>query len=53
MRIAAVLGLAAFLAAPATAKTYQAIKGESKLTYILRHPLHKVEGVSKDFADLA
>ena len=31
------------------AKTYEAIKGESRITYFLKHPLHKVEGVAKDF----
>jgi polyisoprenoid-binding protein YceI len=38
------------MALPAAAKSYEAIPGESKLTYYLRHPLHMVEGVSKDFS---
>ena len=32
-----------------TAKTYEAIPSESRLTYFLNHPLHRVEGVSKNF----
>ncbi len=39
------------LAFPASsnAKTYEAIKGESSLTYRLKHPMHVIHGVSKDF----
>jgi polyisoprenoid-binding protein YceI len=33
----------------ASAKSYQAIKGESTLSYQLVHPMHKITGVSKDF----
>ena len=46
------LGLiAALLAAPLAVlgKTYEAIKGESKLTYHLHHPMHEIEGTSSDF----
>ena len=39
-----------FVAAlPATAKTYQAIKGESSLAYHLHHPMHEIESASRDF----
>lgn len=31
------------------AKTYQAIKGESTLSYHMAHPMHKIDGVSRDF----
>ena len=31
------------------AKPYQAIKGESTLSYLLVHPMHKITGVNKDF----
>lgn len=37
------------LAAAAEAKTYEAIKGESSLSYGLVHPMHKINGVSRDF----
>ena len=30
-------------------KVYQAIPGESTLTYVIEHPMHKVTGVSRDF----
>jgi len=32
------------------AKTYTAIPGESRITYFLKHPMHKIEGVAKEFA---
>ncbi|HKP97218.1 MAG TPA: YceI family protein [Fibrobacteria bacterium] len=38
-----------FLAAPAPAKPYEAIKGESSLTYVLVHPMHTVKGITRDF----
>ncbi len=31
------------------AKTYQAVRGESTLTYVLVHPLHVIRGVNKNF----
>ena len=31
------------------AKIYQAIKGESTLSYDMVHPMHKIKGISKDF----
>ncbi len=34
---------------PASAKSFQAIKGESILSYRMIHPLHKIQGISKDF----
>jgi polyisoprenoid-binding protein YceI len=46
---ASALALALAGAIPASAKTYQAIKGESTLSYHLVHTMHKVTGVSKDF----
>lgn len=36
-------------ALPSAAKVYEAIKGESTLTYVLVHPMKTVEGVNKDF----
>lgn len=33
----------------AAARTYEAIKGESTLTYVLKHPAHTVKGVTRDF----
>jgi polyisoprenoid-binding protein YceI len=33
----------------ANAKEYQAIKGESSLTYVLIHPMHTIKGVTRDF----
>ena len=44
-----VLCALALFPAAAEAKTYQAIKGESSLTYVLRHPMHLVKGVNRDF----
>lgn len=42
--------LPAALAAPrAEAAVYEALPGESALTYRIRHPMRTVEGVSKDF----
>lgn len=43
----AILALAA--GAAAQAKTYEAIKGESSLSYGLVHPMHHITGVSRDF----
>ncbi|MEO6095306.1 MAG: YceI family protein [Fibrobacteria bacterium] len=43
---AAMLSLAA--ARNSAAKTYEAIKGESTLTYRMAHPMHKFAGVSRD-----
>jgi polyisoprenoid-binding protein YceI len=37
------------LAQAGWSKSYQAIKGESTLSYRLVHPMHKINGVSKDF----
>lgn len=46
-----VLLLAWACAAPAApaGRMYQAIPGASTLTYVLKHPLHRITGVSKDF----
>ncbi len=33
----------------AFSKTYESIKGESSLAYHLHHPLHEIEGASRDF----
>ena len=43
--------IAGLLALPwnAHAKTYQAIKGESHISYHLHHPMHEIESGSKDF----
>ena len=46
---AALAALAIFPAA-AEAKSYQAIKGESSLTYVLQHPMHLIKGVNRDVA---
>lgn len=46
-RISAIAALAVFPAA-AEAKSYQAIKGESSLTYVLQHPMHLIKGVNRD-----
>ena len=46
--ISAISALALFPSA-AEAKPYEAIKGESSLTYVLRHPMHLVKGVNRDF----
>jgi polyisoprenoid-binding protein YceI len=35
---------------PAAAREYKAIPGESTLSYRLKHPMHKVHGVTRDFA---
>ena len=32
-----------------SAKSYTALKGESRISYHIHHPLHEVEGVSQDF----
>jgi polyisoprenoid-binding protein YceI len=47
-------GLTAILVAfsctgKAWSRTFQAIKGESSLSYLLVHPMHKISGVSRDF----
>ncbi len=42
-------GMALAPTGAAWAKSYQAIKGESTLSYLLVHPMHKITGVSKDF----
>lgn len=42
---ALILGLAM---APG-AKVYEAVKGESVLTYRIKHPMHKVKGVTREF----
>jgi polyisoprenoid-binding protein YceI len=46
-----ILPLAAALVFPASvaARSYEAIKGESALTYVLKHPAHTVKGVTRDF----
>jgi polyisoprenoid-binding protein YceI len=44
----ALLALAA--GAAAEAKTYEAIKGESSLSYGMVHPMHHITGVSRDFS---
>ena len=51
MRIPRLLALLALLAFPdpSAAKPYEAIKGESILTYVLKHPAHTVKGVNRDF----
>jgi polyisoprenoid-binding protein YceI len=45
--LAVLAALAAFR--PASAEPFEAIKGESTLSYHLVHPMHKVNGVSRDF----
>jgi polyisoprenoid-binding protein YceI len=47
VRSLAILALAA--GAAAEAKVYEAIKGESSLSYGLVHPMHHITGVSRDF----
>lgn len=37
------------LANPPCAKVYEAIRGESVLTYRIKHPMHKVKGVTREF----
>jgi len=32
------------------AKSYEALRGDSKLTYHLHHPFHEIESVSRDFS---
>jgi len=44
------VGLLIAMALPGGAKTFEAIKGKSTLTYILRHPMHRIEGVNKNFS---
>ena len=34
----------------AETKSYEAVKGESQIVYHLKHPMHKIKGVSSDFA---
>ncbi len=41
--------LALGLASGVGAKTYEALQGKSQLIYTLKHPLHQVIGVSKEF----
>lgn len=43
--VALVLGLAN----PGFARVYEAIRDESVLTYRIKHPLHKVKGVTREF----
>jgi len=46
------IGLVMGLLAPswsASGQTYRVIPGESKISYHLHHPMHEIEGVSKDF----
>lgn len=43
------LAFLAIVPRPGYAKTYQAIKGESVLSYRMVHPMHKIIGVSRDF----
>ena len=45
----AFFSLGCLLAAPAHAKIYSAIPGESAITYKLVHKMHEVTGVSKNF----
>lgn len=47
---AALLLLSFLAAAPAAAREYKALPGESTLSYRIKHPMHKVHGVSKDFS---
>jgi polyisoprenoid-binding protein YceI len=35
---------------PAAAREYRALPGESTLSYRIKHPMHKVHGVTRDFA---
>lgn len=49
MRDRAILLFAAALFTLAPAKEYQAIKGESVLSYVLIHPMHTIHSVNKDF----
>lgn len=44
------LAAAAAAANPAAAKVYEAIPGESTLSYRLKHPMHTVNGITKEFA---
>jgi polyisoprenoid-binding protein YceI len=45
---AAFAAFALFSAGP-EAKPYEAIHGESSLTYVLDHPMHLIKGVNRDF----
>lgn len=45
----AVLIVASVFLQAGWAKAYQAIKGESTLSYHMVHPMHKITGVSRDF----
>jgi polyisoprenoid-binding protein YceI len=47
--IALTASLACFAPWPAAARVYEAIPGESTLTYRLEHTTHTVKGVSRDF----
>lgn len=42
--------VAMLLAVAAPAKEYEAMKGESTLAYRLKHPMHTVNGITRDFA---
>lgn len=46
--VISITAILTFISAP-LAKIYTAISGTSTLTYFLTHPLHQIEGVSKDF----
>lgn len=48
-QLSAAFALACLALSAAPAKTYEAIPGESTLQYLLKHPMHKVRGVSKEF----
>jgi polyisoprenoid-binding protein YceI len=48
-RLPILAAAALLIPAFAAAKPYEAIKGESSLTYVLVHPMHTVKGVSRDF----
>ena len=47
----ALISLAALAVFPAAAdaKPYEALKGESSITYVLHHPMHLIKGVNRDF----
>jgi len=47
--VSSALAAALLLVGAASAKSYEAIKGESTLSYLMVHPMHKIVGVSKDF----
>ncbi len=49
MNLLMIIPLVLACTAPVWSRTFQAIKGESSLNYLLVHPMHKITGVSRDF----